>query len=421
MSKQQHKHFEEMNSRLGLPTDYGSEYRNMQAPQQGKDEIVISSIPGESDLPVMLIPIGSIAELNAAIGMPDSGNDSHVHYPAPLPYEQLNLVNTARSKAELMGSLPISSIQAINDAANAYLLGDPKKTAAYEELINATLFPGQIAYVSGEELVIPDNNSLILKGPDPLVLNYKNIELGNDAKIVMKGSGMLIAQQIGKTGGLSSTSEGDIVIDCYGEDYTTAAGKGRDGGDGSQGPKGNDGKTSYNGGTCTYDCQTEAENGQTGGDGGTGGKGVRGSDGRPPSKMVFLLGDIKGNLTVNARGGKGQKGGKGGTGGPGGPGGPGGSKPDQCKKTAKAGDQGPGGKGGDGGDGGTGGDGGIILVQYKSITGQIFPSNPIKAEGGDPGDPGDPGPGGNGKNLGKGNPGNRGNPGTLPKITIEKV
>ncbi len=418
LSAVQHAQYEAMNQRLGLPAGFRTDYGEVSSPTRNGRDIVISSEPDASDVPVLLVPIGSIAELKAAIGRADNEDDSVVNYPAPLPPEQLNLVHTVRSRAELFSKLPDSSIAAIQQAATAWLLGKPSKLATFEPLINATFFPGQIAYAAGETLVVPDNISLVMSGTDLLVVNYKTIQLGTGSMLNVFASGLVVTQQIGRPAAGSTAAVDDVVVNCFGTDYTEAAGTGNTGAVGARGTQGTPGTTEYDGGSCTYKCKAQPGNGNDGGEGSKGGEGILGLKGRSATDNVFNLGDIKGNLTINAGGGKGQKGGKGGTGGDGGPAGLPGSKPDQCSTTASPGKQGPGGQGGDGNNGGDGGDGGVVIVNYTSLSGQIF-TNPIAGAGGDPGDPGEPG-NGNG-NKGKGNPGKKGNPGTLPNIKTYKV
>ncbi len=417
LSEQQQANYEAVNHRLGLPAGFRTDYGEVSNPTRNGKDIVISSEPDASDVPVLLLPIGSIAELKAAIGRAVGADDSVVDYPAPLPTEQLNLVHTVRSRAELFSKLPDSSLAAIHQAATAWLLGNPSRVASFEPLINASLFPGQIAYAAGETLVVPDNINLVLSGTDLLVVNYKTIQLGTGSALNVFASGLVVTQQIDRRSS-SAAADAGIPLNCFGTDYTEAAGIGNTGAVGARGTQGTPGTTVYDGGSCTYKCKSQPGNGNDGGEGSKGGPGVAGLKGRSATDNVFNLGDIMGNLTVNAGGGKGQKGGKGGTGGDGGTAGQPGSKPDQCSTAAGPGKQGPGGQGGDGNNGGDGGDGGVVLVNYTSISGQVF-TNPSKGAGGDPGDPGEPGSG-NG-NKGRGNSGHKGNEGTLPKILIQQV
>jgi hypothetical protein len=210
----------------------------------------------------------------------------------------------------------------------------------------------------------------------------------------------------------------DTSFEFIGEPFdkpATAAGVGASG---TQGPKGGDGKSHYDGGSCQYVCDTAPTNGQPGlAPTSAADTGSPGAKGRPSPGGVLKLGLVTGKVTILMGGSDGQKGGKGGKGGPGGPGGFAGTSAQGCKDAGQ-GPQGPGGKGGDGGQGGDGGDSGFLTIYYTDGGGTVTVKTTGVA-GGDGGDPGDPGDGVG--NLGAGKPGKPGNPGPPPKFSMNKT
>ena len=99
---------------------------------------------------------------------------SNVTYPPPFPQEDtVNLAN-ASSREDI---IEISSFRAKSNmvrAARAYLLGDSERVKDYEKVIDAHLFPRNVAFfASDEDFVISDE--VLVEGPDPVVWNHENI------------------------------------------------------------------------------------------------------------------------------------------------------------------------------------------------------------------------------------------------------
>ncbi len=185
LTDQQRANFASFNQRLGLASDELTHDTAAQTMTQAAHDgpVIISSNPGESHIPVKIVPVGSIAELNKMVGLPDDGDDSDVFYPDALPGHQTKLLQTANSKAELFSNLEDSTFENVKQAATAYLMGNAAKLAAHEPMINAMLFPGQVALATGSDLTIPAGQTYIVQGNNPVVLNYGRITVGTGAQI----------------------------------------------------------------------------------------------------------------------------------------------------------------------------------------------------------------------------------------------
>lgn len=378
-----------------------------EAPRQ---HIVLSSDPLESDVPPHIIAVGSIAELNRMAGAPDDGDDAHVQYPPAPPLTLKALAGAQTSEAALSGDMDGTMLHQVRMAATAYLMGNPAKVADYEHLINSVMFPGKVAAFVYENLSIPAGGTLTLQGPGRIMLICGKITVGENGQIVILSDAHISTQILDTTATLN-VLQSVPTFTITSQDYASPAPAGANGHAGYIGATGHAGFSHY---TRQWICLTPPGDGKTGGTGGTGDAGARGADGLPGVSCALMLGDITGNVSIQANGGNGQKGGAGGSGGNGGPGGPAGSNAEGCA-AAKTGSQGTGGAGGDGGQGGNGGNGSVVMVYYNSCNGQITHN----ATPGKPGPGGDLGAGGAGSPPGvPGKPGSPGFPGSAPVIRV---
>lgn len=409
--------------KFGLPSGFRTLHNQHRSKMisRNKTEVIISSIPGETDVPVLLLPIGSIGELREKAGTTGSTDDSHVHYPGPLPDELKAIAKNCTSRQNLLASLNQEHLSLLRKASIAYMTGKKEKVAEYEELINAAQFPGQVALVVAEEINYDQVERVVISGSDFVFFHCEKMVSNAPLTLDIHSDCILNIGSFGSEAprGKMAESNAPTVINAVGQPYTEAAKTGENGKLGEPGGKGNNGTTQYNTGNCRTECNQPPTDGVKGSPGGKGDKGFLGLKGNPgPSTDVFLE-NIVGDLVINAGGGKGQTGGSGGKGGPGGPGGPPGDKPNECSTAAKKGEQGKGGQGGDANDGGPGGDPGSFTVYYKSVSGKITP-NEIGGVGGDAGSPGKPGDGvgNNGEGL-TANNGKNSKPSSIKVIQIK--
>lgn len=147
--------------------------------------------------------------------------------------------------------------------------------------------------------------------------------------------------------------------------------------------------------------QVAAESGAF--DGAAGSNGANGDKGQNGGVILVFAGEVLGNLTLIADGGKGGRGQPGGNGAKGADGAPG---PDghctrgQDEKGGSGGNGAPGGGAGAGGTGGDGGDGGTVRIWAITMSAAIS-IRTNGGTGGDGGDHGQPGSGGNGGQGGR--------------------
>lgn len=418
LSPKAQSYYAAVNIRLGLAPDECTHgpietYRN-------GETIVFSSDPLESDVPPKIMAIASIAQMNKMVGIPDHIPDDHLYAPPPLGAALRSKLENANSSNEFWGALTDEDTENIKDAALVYVLGNSRRVAEYEPLINALMFPTKIAcFCSTEDLII--KTPVVVKGNAPVCWCYNNIiiEPGGSLRAEVD---MKIDCNNFKTAasGLEATDTGDYLIDVSVPDYSGPATEGVDAGKGKEGDPGPDAVEAQDMRTkgCPWVCVTEAQNGKQGGKGGDGTVGSPGGRGANQGTFTLTVKEaITGKLIVSAGGGNGQDGGKGGNGGPGGPGGPGGAAGAQgkCMRKALQGTQGPGGQGAKGGKAGDGGDGNIVTVFYNILQGGV---TPIYKGGkkGNPGRGGDVGPG----NPAGGSDGN-GDPGENSKFPAKIV
>jgi hypothetical protein len=162
---------------------------------------IFSGDPEESHVPPTLITVNSIAELKALQGVPNEHystqgiSDAAVDYPDELPQPRMKLAETASDICALQDSLQPEEHAQIVKAAQAYMLGDSEKVASYEPLINAAMFPLEVAVISGESIVVSPGKPLIFKGPKPLTVNYATITVEPGGQIIIETDVNLTTQR----------------------------------------------------------------------------------------------------------------------------------------------------------------------------------------------------------------------------------
>jgi hypothetical protein len=162
---------------------------------------ILSGDPAESHVPPTLVTVNSIAEMKALHGIPDEHYtvrgvaDVSVDYPDELPQQRMMLASTAPDICALRESLRPEERDQIVKAAQAYVLGNSEKVAAFEPLINATLFPAQMALINIESVVVSPGSPLVLKGPTALSVNYGSVTVEPGGQIIIQTQTNLTAQR----------------------------------------------------------------------------------------------------------------------------------------------------------------------------------------------------------------------------------
>jgi hypothetical protein len=421
LTREQNERFAEVNARLGLGPD---EFTADLPPDElsGLPHTRIMSSTGDSHFPRVVIPVGSIDEMRKLVGLggnfvaPKVGTEPD--YPvAPSQAEIDQILSAVRNNAKPQIGYELK--QRIEQAAIAYVLGNPDNVAPFVPLINALLYPGRVAVFTGQKLELPRGASHIITGDDPVVLNYGQISVAQGATIKVKSTTFISSQVFTKEAGVAADQ--GYTIENIGDPWPDAAQQGGQGGTGPvQTGTGANAVYGYNGNNCQWFCLTEPTNGPQGNAGLKGLPGAPGAPGNPSGGGLHNLGLITNPITMLIGGGDGQQGGKGGTGGAGGAGGLKGAPGTGCKNNATDGPQGPGGQGGDGGPGGPGGVSGYLTVYYSyNGTGPAIQVTVRTVAGGAGGLPGDPGPG-----VGNNGSGNIGTPpgtqGAIPLYALNK-
>jgi len=404
--------YKQVSQRLGLADDTETYDPDTTKLPENKNTIVFSADPLESDIPPLIIPTASIAHLNKIIGRPDDGDDQEVNYPPPLSeVMDSKLINSQGIRA-FLHALTVDDYKIIKMAAEAYLLGDSRKVKDYEPLINATSFPGRVAYFATlKDIVLPTN--IEIKGEDPIIWNYRSIKTKDKTTLRVQVPMIITANDFCGEGDTIN----DLVINCSAENFTQAARPGIQGQTGVSGVAGNPAicRPDPNHPSHPMVCLQAPMDGGQGGVGVRGGVGFNGGVGQAQAPFHMTVEtSLMANLIIIAGGGDGQDGGQGGTGGLGGDGGPAGENCQPCP-AAKKGEQGNGGDGGRGGNGGDGGDGATVQIFYGTFEGEVEIQRK-QSKAGDPGIGGNPGRGNeNGK---PGEKGAIGNPGKPSKVQI---
>jgi hypothetical protein len=421
LSREQNERFAEVNARLGLgPDEFTAELPP--GDLAALPPVRMMSSTGDSHFPRIFVSIGSIEEMRKLLGhgefVPPTEGTEPVYPVAPPQAEIDQILNAIRNNAKPQVSHELK--ERIEQAAIAYAVGDPDKVAAFVPLINALLYPGRVAAFTGQKLELPGGASHVIAGDDPVVLNYGQISVAAGATIKVNARTFISSQIF--TRELGAAADQTYTIQNIGEPWNPSAAQ--QGGQGGTGPAqtgtGANGKSSYNGSNCQWECSTEPTNGPQGNAGLKGLIGSLGAKGHPSAGGNYNLGLITNPITRLIGGGDGQQGGKGGLGGPGGAGGAKGTAATGCANQPTDGPQGAGGQGGDGGPGGPGGDSGYVTAYYSYHgTGLGILVTVRTVAGGAGGQPGDPGPGTG--NNGQGNIGTPpGTQGAVPQYGLNK-
>jgi hypothetical protein len=161
-------------------------------------EVVFSSDPEDSHVPPTLVQVSSIAQLKRMVGVPDEHyeagmySDRAIDYPDPLPRAVAELVDTARNKCDLEYRLSDEHFEHVRRAAHAYMHGHSDRVRSYEPMIDALMFPTQVAVFAGVELVI--DTRVVVSGSAPVTWNYGSITVEEPGKIVVMTEFNVIAQ-----------------------------------------------------------------------------------------------------------------------------------------------------------------------------------------------------------------------------------
>ncbi|WP_157975420.1 collagen-like triple helix repeat-containing protein [Photorhabdus sp. CRCIA-P01] len=317
--------------------------------------VIFSNDLKTATVPPAFFTVQTIQELKALGGVPDSRygpGKMESYHPLPEPFSAERLANVPGNHIDLC------------KAFRVYIYGDSALVKDYEEMLNAKRFPMKIAFYSGEEITISEDNPLIIMDKDnygePVVLVYNQITIEPEGKVICYTNGRIetnVLQGIG-----------------YGPYHFFN--KGVDGEDGVTGTSGSSGVNGVDGSPGLKNKNTYVTPPTPGTDGTKGSPGMRGSDGEPGSaaeKLTVVSAQVGGMIYLESEGGDGGNGGHGGDGGDGGHGGDGGYCGGHGYVTTsslyRAGNGGNGADGGDGGNGGNGGhsgDGGDIEFNYST-------------------------------------------------------
>lgn len=161
---------------------------------------ILSSDPNVSHVPPTLIQVNSIAHLNELRGRPDEDytvrgfSDKSIPYPPEMPTEKTALMNTSEDLCTLREQLTPEDHINIRRAAEAFIMGNSEKVKSYEPIINATMFPQQMAVFAGLSIVVSAQNPLIIEGPGPVTLNYASITVEAGGQIIIKTAADITTQ-----------------------------------------------------------------------------------------------------------------------------------------------------------------------------------------------------------------------------------
>lgn len=404
LTDEQRRDFEEEHARLGFGAGEDSDARQTREIGDSPGPIVFSSSPEESHVPPKLIPVGSIAQLNTLMGVADEAyaagdlSDRSIVYPeSEMDGEMASILESAKDVCGLKAALSDDQHRKLVRIASAYLLGNSEKVRSYEPIINTLYFPGHVAaFSSPSTLIVRKGSPLVIKGRDPVIMNFGAITVEEGAEILIESQTTLRAQVIrqeSQRGVVKPASMQCHTIQIMGKPGTT----GSNGSPGSGGGAGAAGIEGASVGTKSgFVCTLQPTDGGPGAAGSAGSAGGQGGPGLDAPGVVLSFDRVEGTITICMGGGNGGKGGNGGQGGPGGDGGPPGQGAAGCGRAA-TGPAGPGGQGGHGGQGGDGGNGPIVQVSYRSIASDGgFRKQEVIGQPGEGGDGGDPGPEGSG-------------------------
>ncbi|MDB6371860.1 collagen-like protein [Photorhabdus bodei] len=321
--------------------------------------VIFSNDLKTATVPPAFFTVQTIQELKALGGIPDSQygpGKMEPHHPLPEPFSAERLANVPGNHIDLC------------KAFSAYIYGNSALVKDYEEILNAKRFPIKVAFYSGDEITISEDNPLIIRDKDsygePVVLVYNKITIEPEGKVICYTNGRIEANVIqGSSYHFTSTGED-------GKHGVT----GTDGNNGADGAKGNPGLQNK------HSCVVNPSSGSNGTKGSSGAHGSDGEPGKTGEKLTIACPYVSGTVTLWSAGGNGGHGGDGGHGGSGGKGGDGGygsyvnsmdynhrhiTTGSLCQQSGRAGNGGNGGDGGHGGNGGRSGDGGNIYFSYS--------------------------------------------------------
>jgi len=181
------KNFMEVNKRLGLTPDEHM-FKSSHA-AFNNDKVVFAADQAGGDIIGKTIPVASIAELKRLSGVPYDAKDDHIEYPAPLLKSGLTAKTLKRE------DLDNDSMELIQKAASAYILGNTEKVKDYEDLINAAMFPGNAVVFTAENLYVKSGQTVVLGGSgNPEIYNFGTITVERGGQIQVIGNVQLTCQ-----------------------------------------------------------------------------------------------------------------------------------------------------------------------------------------------------------------------------------
>lgn len=161
---------------------------------------VLSGDPDQSHLPPTLVRVNDVAHLKALSGLPDEHyvsrklSDRTVEYPAPLDERRAQIVAESRNQCDLEYRLNDDELRDVRRAARAYVMGHSEKVKSHEPVINAMLFPTQLAVFAGESIVVTKDKPLIITGDHPVSLNYGSITVEDGGQIIIQVTAEITSQ-----------------------------------------------------------------------------------------------------------------------------------------------------------------------------------------------------------------------------------
>lgn len=254
---------------------------------------------------------------------------------------------------------------AICQAHSAFIFGNSRQVASYEQIVNLVHYPCHLAIFSGKQLIVRKGHPLVTKAQfdgEPVVLFFEKLLIESGAVINCLSDTSIYVRELlqfeGETDNIIAAKDlvnaEPVVIQSLGEEGKRA----HPGEHGSPGQDGTVGTAAQDGNMC---CAIPASAGSQGLSGFPGKHGGNGSRGEDAFYLTLKVGYLQARVALSNYGGSGSDGASGGCGGAGGDGGSGGARSRFCP-AGIVGIGGPGGNGGNGGRGGNIGDGRNIYV-----------------------------------------------------------
>lgn len=153
---------------------------------------ILSGDPDKSHVPPTLIDVRDVAHLKELSGIPDEHytsrklSDRTIEYPEPLDERRAKIVAESRNQCDLEYRLNADELKEVRRAARAYVMGHSEKVKSHEPVINAMLFPTQVAVFAGENIVVTKDQPLIITGDQPVTLNYGSITVEDGGQIIIQ-------------------------------------------------------------------------------------------------------------------------------------------------------------------------------------------------------------------------------------------